>query len=55
VRGRTDAPVADVRDELPATPRDAALLADLAAELGIESSVERLHRAISAALGAAAR
>ena len=51
VRGRTDAPVADVADELPARPRDAERLAELTAAYGVASSVERLSKAVAAALG----
>jgi 5'-3' exonuclease len=49
VRGRTDAPVAEVDDALPARPRDARRLAQLGAELGIENSLERMRAAIDAA------
>jgi len=51
VRGRTDAPVAEVADELPARPRDAERLAELTAAYGVASSVERLSKAVAAALG----
>jgi len=52
VRGRTDAPVDEVDDELPAKPRDADKLARLSEELGIENSVNRIRTAIDAALAA---
>lgn len=51
VRGRVDAPVDEVDDELPAEPRDAARLAELADELGVQSSVQRLLAAIERSLG----
>jgi len=51
VRGRTDAPVTEVADELPARPRDAERLAELTAAYGVASSVERLSKAVAAALG----
>ncbi len=51
VRGRTDAPVADVADNLPATPADAATLVELADRYGIERSVNRVLNAIARALG----
>lgn len=50
VRGRTDAPVAEVDDALPARPRDEARLDRLAAELGLENSVARMRKAIAASL-----
>ena len=50
VRGRTDAPVAEVADELPAAPRDPARLAELTAAYGVASSVERLSKAVANAL-----
>ena len=50
VRGRTDAPVAEVDDVLPARPRDEARLDRLAAELGLENSVARMRKAIAASL-----
>lgn len=50
VRGRIDAPVDEVADELPATPRHPGRLAELATELGIESSVARMTAAIAAAV-----
>ncbi|WP_375482812.1 5'-3' exonuclease H3TH domain-containing protein [uncultured Jatrophihabitans sp.] len=51
VRLRSDAPVPEVDDDLPARPRDADRLAELATELGLESSVERLTKAVAAARG----
>ncbi|SHG80978.1 5'-3' exonuclease [Jatrophihabitans endophyticus] len=51
VRGRTDAAVAEVADHLPASPRDPDRLAALADELGVASSVARMHKAIAAAVG----
>ncbi len=51
VRGRTDAPVAAVADNLPATPADAATLVELADRYGIERSVNRVLNAIARALG----
>jgi 5'-3' exonuclease len=50
VRGRIDAPVDEVADDLPREPRDASRLAELTAELGIESPVQRMRAAIAAAL-----
>ena len=50
VRGRLDVPIEPVADELPAEPRDAERLAALAAELGVQSSVTRMQKAIAAAL-----
>jgi 5'-3' exonuclease len=50
VRGRTDAPVSEVDDALPARPRDPDRLAALAGQLGIENSVDRIRTAIDAAL-----
>ena len=50
VRGRIDAPVDEVADGLPTEPRDADRLAALAEELGLESSVDRLTRAVATAL-----
>jgi 5'-3' exonuclease len=47
VRGRTDAPVGDIVDDIPAAPRDEQRLAELVDELGIASSVGRMQRAIS--------
>jgi hypothetical protein len=40
-----------VADDLPKEPRDPKRLAELAAALGIENSVERLRTAITTALG----
>jgi 5'-3' exonuclease len=51
VRGRTDVPLAEIDDRLPATPRDPQRLGELAEALGVQSSVARLQNAISAALG----
>jgi 5'-3' exonuclease len=50
VRGRTDAPVDEVADDLPAEPRDPQRLERLSAELGIESPVKRMRAAIATAL-----
>ncbi|GAB2467184.1 5'-3' exonuclease [Jatrophihabitans fulvus] len=50
VRGRTDAPVDDVADDLPAEPRDTDRLVALADELGIQAPVERMRKAVAAAL-----
>jgi len=50
VRGRIDAPVAEVADELPAQPRDPQRLAELTAAYGVASSVERLTKAVATAL-----
>jgi 5'-3' exonuclease len=51
VRGRLDVPLDEVDDELPAAPRDADRLAALAEEFGVQSSVERLGKAVAAARG----
>ena len=51
VRGRTDAPVAEVADALPATPADAAALVELADRYGVEPSINRVLNAIARALG----
>lgn len=51
VRSRLDVPVDEVADDLPAEPRDAGRLAELAAELGVENSVERMRKAIAKAIG----
>ena len=51
VRGRLDAPVADVADDLSSTPRDGVRLAALAEQLDIAASVERVQRAIKSAVG----
>ena len=50
MRGRIDAPVAEVVDELPAQPRDPQRLAELTAAYGVASSVERLTKAVATAL-----
>jgi 5'-3' exonuclease len=50
VRGRTDAPVPEVEDALRIEPADPAALARLVEQLGIGSSVERVQRAVVAAL-----
>jgi 5'-3' exonuclease len=49
VRGRTDAPVPEVDDPLPARPRDPDRLAALAEQLGIENSIGRIRTAVEAA------
>jgi 5'-3' exonuclease len=51
VRGRVDAPVAEVADELSPTPRDPDRLQRLVAELDIADSVGRMQRAIRLAIG----
>jgi 5'-3' exonuclease len=51
VRGRLDVPLDEIDDRLYNEPRDADRLAGLAGELGIENSVERLHKAIRSAVG----
>jgi 5'-3' exonuclease len=51
VRGRVDADVAVPDDALPATPADPERLVELAEELGIESTINRLLVAISNSLG----
>jgi 5'-3' exonuclease len=51
VRGRLDVPVPELDDALVAEPDDPERLAALAAELGVQSSVQRLRTAIGAALG----
>lgn len=51
VRGRTDAPVGEIVDDIPAQPRDPERLAQLVDELGIANSVARLQRAIENAVG----
>jgi 5'-3' exonuclease len=51
VRGRTDVPLDELEDRLPAEPRDAGQLAELAGAYGVQSSVERMQKAISVALG----
>jgi 5'-3' exonuclease len=50
VRGRTDAPVAEVDDALRPEPADPAGLARLVEQLGIGSSVERVQRSVAAAV-----
>jgi 5'-3' exonuclease len=47
VRGRTDAPVAEVEDALRVEPADPAALARLVDLLGIGTSVERVQRAVA--------
>jgi 5'-3' exonuclease len=49
VRGRTDVEVPELDDALPAEPADPQRLVELAEELGIESSLNRLLNAIAAA------
>ena len=51
VRGRTDADVPEIDDELPAEPADPERLVELTEELGIEASANRLLVAIKAARG----
>jgi 5'-3' exonuclease len=51
VRGRTDVPLDVIDDKLYPEPRDPDRLADLARELGVGNSVQRLQKAISAAAG----
>jgi 5'-3' exonuclease len=51
VRGRTDADVPPLDATLPSAPADPERLVDLAEQLGIESSVNRLLVAIAAAVG----
>jgi 5'-3' exonuclease len=50
VRGRLDVPLDAIDDVLYPEPRDAARLAELATEFGVESAVERLQTAIRKAL-----
>jgi 5'-3' exonuclease len=50
VRGRLDVPLDVIDDKLYAEPRHPERLAELATELGIESSVRRLQKAIETAL-----
>jgi 5'-3' exonuclease len=50
VRGRTDVPLPELRDNLPAEPRDPERLAELTSSLGIASVVARLRQAIAGAL-----
>jgi 5'-3' exonuclease len=52
VRGRIDAPVAEVDDELRAEPRDAARLERLIEEYGIANSVGRMRQAIATCVAA---
>ena len=51
VRGRTDADVPELDDELPAEPADPERLVELTEELGIEAPANRLLVAIKAARG----
>jgi 5'-3' exonuclease len=51
VRGRLDVPLDVIDDALYAEPRDADRLDELAAELGIASSVQRMKKAIASAVG----
>lgn len=50
VRGRLDAPLDVIDDRLYAEPRDPGRLAELAESLGVQSSVQRLQKAITTAL-----
>src|SRR5581483_6788645 len=50
VRGRTDVPLDVIDDQLYAEPRDPDRLAELAERLGIGNSVQRLQKAITAAV-----
>jgi 5'-3' exonuclease len=50
VRGRLDVPLDVIDDALYPEPRDGDRLDELAAELGIRSSVDRLQKAIGKAL-----
>jgi 5'-3' exonuclease len=50
VRGRTDAPVPELDDALRTEDADPERLEELAADLGVESSVKRVHAAIANAL-----
>jgi 5'-3' exonuclease len=50
VRGRLDVPIDDLDDRLPAQPHDPARLAELAEAYGVTSSVQRMSKAIAAAL-----
>jgi 5'-3' exonuclease len=50
VRGRLDVPLDEIDDTLPETPRDPERLEELAQSLGVESSVQRMQKAISKAL-----
>jgi 5'-3' exonuclease len=49
VRGRTDVPLDVIDDRLHPEPRDAAEVDELAAELGIANSIDRLRKAIERA------
>jgi 5'-3' exonuclease len=51
VRARLDVPLPKIDDALSTHPRDGARLAELATELGIESSVARLQKVIKTTLG----
>lgn len=51
VRGRLDVPLDVIDDHLYAEARDADRLAELAADLGIGSSVQRMQKALTSALG----
>jgi 5'-3' exonuclease len=51
VRGRIDVPLDVIDDALYLEPRDADRLDELAGELGVRSSVERMQKAIATALG----
>lgn len=46
IRGRTDAPVPELDDALPASPADPARLIELADRYGIESSINRVLNAL---------
>ena len=46
VRGRTDAPVPELADELPAEPANSAALVELADRYGIDASINRVLNAI---------
>jgi len=50
VRGRTDVPIAELDDALPARAADPDQLTELVGLLGIESSLKRVQSAIAAAL-----
>lgn len=50
VRGRLDVPLDVVDDRLYPTARDAERVSELAAELGVGNSVQRLQQAVAAAL-----
>jgi 5'-3' exonuclease len=51
VRGRVDAPLDVIDDAIYPEPRDAARLDELARELGVESAVDRMRKAIATATG----